>query len=102
MPLQKDNSIVRLVTRLGLEARGWTIVDHWEADLSAVGIAPTNAPGQIVYVSTFGQERERYYYQCESPKGGAPEDYEVVCEGNNATFDEILAVMVRHFSPNLR
>ena len=51
MKLVKDRRILDLVSRLGLEKRGWVIADDWEADLCAIGIART-VTRQSVFRST--------------------------------------------------
>jgi hypothetical protein len=73
---KKDRSIRSLVASLRLEEHSWVIVDPWEADLFAVGIGRADQPRRRVYVSTWKQPKGRYYYECETPTGSDPTDYE--------------------------
>ncbi len=92
----KDDSIEALLERLELPRRGWIIVDHWEGDRCAVGVAARRSPHVLVYVSSFGMDRGRFYYTCESPSADADVPYEVASEGADVSFDELLAAMELH------
>jgi hypothetical protein len=93
---RKHRSIADLVKRLRLAERGWGIVDDWDADLCAIGIARDDRPRQLVYVSTWRQKRGRYWYECETPKGRAATDYLVVDTGEDVPFETLLRAMKRH------
>jgi hypothetical protein len=92
----RDASIDALVARLGLPARGWVVVDHWEGDLYAIGIASAQEPARLVYVSTFGNLNETFDYECELPPTSSEELYRVAREGKGVSFEELLKVMVSH------
>jgi len=94
----KDPAIVELLSQLDLASRGWVVVDHWEGDLSAVGIAHAAEPRRLVYISTFGKAEGRFDYECELP-GGSKEDYEVAAMAEDSTFDELLEAIIRHLDP---
>jgi hypothetical protein len=96
MNLEKDQGILDLLTKLDVSERGWTIADHWEADLCAVGIALADDPRRLVYVSTYDMEPGRYNYECEESNGLTPEDYSTTETGENVDFHTLLAVMQRH------
>ncbi len=98
MTLHKDASIVQLIQRLKLERRGWAIRDYWEADLCAIGVSSTPFEGRLVYISTFGKPTGKYDYQCEQLRSGAREDtdYEIIAEGHNVDYDELVAAIERH------
>jgi hypothetical protein len=78
----KDARIREVVARL--ERSGIVAVDHWEADIHAIGLQSRG--GGLVYVSTYAQPEGRFY--CES-EGEEPQ----VLEG--ATFDELAALLHR-------
>jgi hypothetical protein len=69
MALQKHKSITelldRLRTRLGTAA--FDVIDHWEGDLCAVGVARPDEHGILVYVSTFGEPEGSYFVSLELP-----------------------------------
>ncbi|MCK6576233.1 hypothetical protein L6V77_34720 [Myxococcota bacterium] len=92
----KDPSIQRLLRQLDPQARRWRVVDHWEADLCAIGIAGVTDPGRLVYISTYEADPDRYHFECEVGRGSAPDDYEVTKTGENVTFAELLIVMEDH------
>jgi hypothetical protein len=96
MPLAKDQGILDLLTKLDLSERGWTIADHWEADLCAVGVALADDPRRLVYVSTYDMEPGRFNYECETSDESIPDDYTTTETGENVDFDTLLAVMQRH------
>ena len=65
----KDPSIQEV---LGMVAEafgteGWTVMDHWEPDMFAMGIARADDPARLVYVSTWRRMPGRYFYECETP-----------------------------------
>ncbi len=93
---KKDKTITQLLVALDLERRGWMIVDNWDADLCAVGIARPSEPRRLVYVSTFNQPEGRYYYECDVPSGPLETDFERTDKGDSVTYDELLIVLVRH------
>ena len=97
---EKSESIRRLVSRLRLDDRGWVVVepDPWEADLMAIGVSTTAEPRRIVYLSTYRLKEGRYYYECESPTGPDPAEYEVLESGDDVDFDTLLGVMRRHLA----
>jgi hypothetical protein len=73
--MNKDASILDLVARLDLPRRGWIVVDHWDADCMAIGIATPADLRRLVYVSTYDEKPNRYYYECEIPAGPAADAY---------------------------
>ncbi len=94
----KQSSVRRLLGALGLEARGWEAIDHWEADECAIGIAPKATPRLLVYVSTFGKAEGMYDYECEVPSGPAGVDYVTADRGEDVTLEQLLTAMERHFA----
>jgi len=97
--IAKDQSILELLERLDLPRRGWLIVDYWDADSMAIGIASSVDPRTIVYVSTFEKEPDRYYYECEVGTGEQPFDYTVLETCTDADFALLESAMNRHLEP---
>lgn len=91
----KDPRIISLLNRLDLPSRGWEVVDHWDADLEAIGIR-SESGGRLVYVSVFDRAEGRFYFECERATGPNSENYEVVASLEDASFDELLRAMEAH------
>jgi hypothetical protein len=96
--ISKDPTIVQLISILDLETRGWKIVDHWEADTCAIGIARANDLRRIVYISTFKKEAGRYDYECEFPAGQRKTDYDVTDRGVDVCYEQLLKVLQKHLT----
>ncbi len=97
MPL-KTPAIVALLEQLNLEARGWTVVGHWDSDECAIGVARADRPRQLVYVSTFEPLPERFFYECEQANGTDPTDYEVTDWGEDVDLTKLIEVLESHLS----
>ena len=96
MTARKDRTIRELITRLELAARGWQVVDHWEADLQAIGVATKQDPRRLVYVSTFSRAPGHFDYQCEAPAGPDDEDYTTTTSGDDVDYETLLKVLEAH------
>ncbi|MGI8794689.1 MAG: hypothetical protein ACR2H3_16200 [Acidimicrobiales bacterium] len=96
MMLAKAPSIIALLEALDLDRRGWEVVDHWDADECALGIAGRGQPRRLVYVSTFQRGPERYDYECEVPGGPDIEQYEVTIRGEDVCLETLVAVLESH------
>lgn len=94
--LAKDESILQLLADLAPDTRGWCLVDHWEADRVAIGLASPRHPRRLVYVSAALSEPGRWYHECEVPTGPAPTDYTVVARGDGADLATLLRVVTDH------
>lgn len=67
----KDTSIVVLVRALRAEfGTSVQIVDHWDADLFAIGITAISTTERLLYVSTYGGNLS---YQLELQAGTLPD-----------------------------
>ena len=96
MSVPKEKSILRLLERLDLEKRGWIVLDNWDADLCAVGIAVANRPRQLVYVSTFNRGPGVYHFECETPTGDSDAEYVITHRNEKASFAELLHALESH------
>jgi hypothetical protein len=92
----KDQSIKRLLVDLDFDRRGWTVVDHWEADAFAIGIASKPDPRRLVYVSTFRRAPGYFDFEAELQAGPVETDYRVLDRGENVSFEDLLKAIVRH------
>lgn len=98
MNMQKDQTIIDFLAQLHLEKRNWIVVDHWELDTCAVGIAKTSDPRRLVYISTYDKKTGRYYYECEAPAGQNPDEYVVTCKSDEVDITQLLEVVENHLS----
>ena len=92
--VRKDTSIWALIAQLAALFGGdsFQLVDHWDADLFAVGIASVKDERRLVYVSTFKKAPGLFAYDCEDPDSGSLE------KGDHADLEELLRVLKRHLS----
>jgi hypothetical protein len=99
--LEKDPAILDVLE--GLRARlgrsAFEVVDHWECDLCAIGIASPRHHGVLVYISTLGQPAGRFYAELELPP--APGDdfpYQVAGTFESLDFERLAAVVTEHLA----
>lgn len=96
--MRKDASIWQLVGALAgrLDADQFQLIDHWDADLVAIGIARADDPARLVYVSTWQQPPGHYAFECEEAH---PEHEHAVGErADTVTFDQLVDALRRHTS----
>lgn len=96
MSLAKDTSILAMLDRLDLAVHGWVIVDNWDGDECAVGIAKGGCLRRLVYVSTFETGPDQYDYECEEPVGEDETDYRVVDRGTASSLEDLRSILRRH------
>ena len=55
MNIKKEQSIMQFISKLtaAIGGNSFQVVDHWDSDLCAVGIAAPDDPDRLVYVSTY-------------------------------------------------
>ena len=101
MKLNKHESILAFLARLSSELEGiaWTVVDHWEGDLHAIGVARAGEPGVLAYVSTWRQPPGRYFCSLELPPApGDDAPYRPAGEKEGVGFPEVLRLLREHLS----
>jgi len=97
---QKHESIVAtisaLTTRLGRDA--FDIVDHWDGDLCAIGIASPDNHGVLAYISTY-ERQDRFFVSLELPPD-PDEDYPYKNAGSTeaASIDELVEIVHNHLT----
>ena len=98
--LEKDASVLDTLTALQARLGDSLIpIDHWEADLMAVGVARSDSPGRVVYFSTYGHRPNRYYVDLEFPApAGSELPYTQGEQFDDVDFDALLAIVARHLS----
>jgi hypothetical protein len=102
MILQKDKSIIELVDALNLDEKGWTISDHWDGDMCAIGIASKSRPSLLVYVSTFDLPSGRFYFECEVAEAEGELRYASSDSAANVDFAALERKMIDHLGVNDR
>ena len=74
------------------------LVDHWDADRCAVGIANGIEPRRLVYVSTYGKASNNFDYECEVPNGVQPTEYRTVASGNDVSLTKLVTALEEHLN----
>jgi hypothetical protein len=95
----KDNAIrgalLCLEERLGIGA--FQIIDHWEADLTAIGIASPSDTRRLVYVAADRERSGIYHGRLErAPEPGSGLPYEDCGEFKDVDLDELVRVVSHH------
>jgi hypothetical protein len=96
---KKDPAITELLERLRerLGPGAFAIVDHWEADPCAVGIARPRDTGVLAYLSTFNLPAGRYDVELELPPGPAQDlIYREAGKHWDVDFETLAEVVRRH------
>ena len=65
MTVHKDKRLQVLLETLNLDERGWIVIDYWDADNCAIGIANKTSPERLVYLSVFQQPVSHFAFICE-------------------------------------
>ena len=91
----KHERILTLLERLRLPERNWSIADHWQADLCAIGITSQLDPTRLVYISTFKRGPGVHYYECEVQQGSG---WETIESAEQASYQELFEALQRHLS----
>jgi hypothetical protein len=95
---RKEPRIRELVHELEavMPGESYQIVDHWDADTCAIGVASRSDPRRLVYVSTYDQSDGTYAFECEVPMDADADDYQVVDEGAGLRLDTLLLKIREH------
>lgn len=89
------HALRHLEERLGKGA--FQIVDHWEADMTAVGIADPFDTRRVVYIASGRTQADIYHGSLEKPaKPGSSLPYEDCGTFNDVDLDELVQVVSRH------
>jgi len=97
--LKKDKSIHVLLEqlRVRLGSQAFEVLDHWDADLCAIGIARPESPIPLVYISTWRQPPGKYVVSLElSPERGSSAPYQSGGEHDGVDFEVLVSTIMRH------
>lgn len=99
--MDKHKSIIQLIGRLKMRMgeEAFDVVDHWDGDLMAIGIARPDNHDVLVYVCTFRKPPDEYFVSLELPPD-PNDDYPYTPAGDYEvkSFDELVELIRRHFS----
>ncbi|MEM9152029.1 MAG: hypothetical protein AAGB19_16455 [Cyanobacteria bacterium P01_F01_bin.3] len=100
MDIRKDKAILALISKLeqSLGGKVFDIVDHWEADSCAIGIASKSDHRTLVYVGCYGCEEKHYSFACEVADGEDVSEYKTVDEGECVPYDYLLKKVKIHLN----
>jgi hypothetical protein len=101
--LEKDQSVISTLHSLRERfGDALTIVDHWDADLVAVGVAALASPSPLVYFSTWKCEPGRYYVDLEWPaRPNSDQPYEQGEKFDDVDFETLVSIVSRHLNLSL-
>ena len=97
----KDPALLLMLTqlRVSLGENTFDVVDHWEADLHAVGIASPRNHGVLAYLSNFNREPGYYDVELELPPvNGDDATYHPIGNHWNVGFNEVIEIVREHLS----
>lgn len=97
-PRSKDPAILDTLKRLRstFGDGAFVVVDHWDSDLNAVGIAKPDNRRVLVYFAAYGNG---YYAELELPSpAGDDMPYRVVGRCSGLTFDQLARVVACHLA----
>ncbi|MGO9273904.1 MAG: hypothetical protein ACLQOO_27295 [Terriglobia bacterium] len=87
--------LARLEKRLGRGA--FQIVDHWEGDLDAIGVADPCNRELLAYIAVYASDD--FYVELElPPQPGSELPYSVAGQFRPATFDELAQIVAKHLA----
>lgn len=100
--LTKDRSIWQFLADLSakIESSRYQVVDHWDADLFAIGLASLADAHRLVYVSTHERRTGQFFAECEQAGvgsvDGAASAYESVSVFESISLEDLIATIERH------
>lgn len=96
---QKHDAVLKMLSRLEhrLGSGTFQIVDHWESDLDAIGVAHPSNGELLAYIAAYGPED--FYVELElPPEQGSELPYSVAGQFRSLTFDEVARIVAKHLS----
>ena len=94
----KDKSIIDFVNMIQheIDSHGWIIIDNWDADRFAVGIAKKANPKILVYISTYEKSPFKYDYECEMPENDQGLEYEAIDKEVDVDIKKVVSILKQH------
>ena len=99
--LEKDASLLAVLAQLrrDLGDAFFVVVDDWEADLCAIGIAGPTNPRVSAYLSTWQQPPDRYYLELElRGESDSNTDYHVAGRWESIGYSELQERIAQHLA----
>ena len=98
MRVTKSIPIIELLEYLSiyLGPNDYQIVDHWDGDLCAIGIASCRDKHHLVYISTYEQPRGSYYFECEKSLSSELSECTITKQGNLVDLQSLITVIQQH------
>jgi hypothetical protein len=76
------------------------VIDHWDGDLCAIGVAATHDPKQLVYISSWNRPGGRYFVELETaPAPGSEMPYTSVSKFDTVDREELACIVAQHLTP---
>ena len=96
----KDEDIRQVVRKLQdeLSTGAFDIVDHWDADPCAIGIARPDNHGVLVYIAAY---EDFYFVSLELLSVDEDLPYLQEDEFNNVDFKALASIVKQHLSPSV-
>jgi hypothetical protein len=97
--MEKDAFIHDFIRRLraDMPVGSFVIVDHWDADLTAIGIAKPDDTRTLVYVASRESRIDDMYVELEEPpEAGSDMPYQSVGKFEHLTFERVADLIVSH------
>ena len=97
--MMKDDAILDAVEHLRkcLGPDEFQIMDHWEADLIAIGVASSSDLQRLVYFSLESGGERRFYVSLEAaPTEGSELPYMGCGEFNNVDLEKLTEIVAEH------
>ena len=96
---EKDPSITQTLEALipYFEPNAFMVIDHWDADRCAIGIAKPDNHRVLVYISTFTQPAFSYAVELEVPSAeNDDEAYQVIEQYEKVDFARLVDLIAVH------
>jgi hypothetical protein len=75
----------------------FVVIDHWDADLNAIGVASPEDPHRLVYICAGSEEPERYFVELETaPSEGSDLPYESVGKFTSVDREQLARIVKDH------
>jgi|SRR5580700_4002603 hypothetical protein len=75
----------------------FTVTDHWEADLCAIGISAPDDPARLVYILVIDAIAGRFAVELESePSSGSGLPYRTISKMDSVTREDLLGIITKH------
>jgi hypothetical protein len=76
------------------------VIDHWDGDLCATGVAAMHDPQQLVYISSWNRPSGHYFVELETaPAPGSELPYASVSKFDSVDRDELARLVAQHLTP---